>query len=99
MRDWFSLPTIRGEVANYVERAWSKRVPKAWEELLAASMKSGDFEVTLRVLMAMTAMVPSLTPARLRQAAETTPAALPGDMDLSQLSTGDLLRVTGRRQS
>jgi hypothetical protein len=96
MRDWFSLPTIRGDVAGYVERAWSARVPKAWEELLAASMNSGDLDVTLRVLMAMTAMVPSLTPARLRKAAEEPLGAPPGDIDLSQLSSEDLLRIAGR---
>jgi hypothetical protein len=96
VRDWFTLPRIHGDVAEYVEKAWSARIPKAWEEILSASMQSGDLETTLRILMAMTAMVPSLTPARLRQAVAAPPAALPAEPDLSHLSTEDLLRILER---
>jgi len=86
MKAWSSLRTIRGDVQTYIERAWSRRIPKVYEELLDASMKAGNVDASLRILMAMTAMSP-LTPARLKQVADDALQKLPDDIDLSHLLT------------
>jgi hypothetical protein len=98
MRAWSSLRTIRGDVQTYIEQSWSKRIPKAYEELLDASMKAGNVDASLRILIAMTAMSP-LTPARLKQVADDALAALPGNIDLSHIDDETLERITGKKLS
>jgi len=96
MRAWSTLRAIRGDVQTYIEQSWSRRIPKAYEELLDASMKAGNVDASLRILMAMTAMSP-LTPARLKQVADDALLKLPDDIDLSHLDDETLQRITGKK--
>jgi hypothetical protein len=96
MKAWSSLRTIRGDVQTYIEQPWSRRIPKAYEELLDASMKAGNVDASLRILVAMTAMSP-LTPARLKQVVDDALLKLPDDIDLSHLDDETLQRITGKK--
>jgi hypothetical protein len=81
---------------EYIRKSWSARIPKAYEELLDAAMRAGDHDGALRILMAMTAMVPSLTPARMREVDAGAVNPLRSSLDFSHVSTEDLYRLLGR---
>jgi len=56
MRTWYHIPLIKGDINEYIHRAWSKRIPRAYEELLDAAMRERQIDAALRVLVTMTAM-------------------------------------------
>jgi hypothetical protein len=59
MREWSSLPCVRGDVSEYIRKARTPKIVKAYEELVDAAMKAGSLDVALRILTTMTAMVPA----------------------------------------
>ncbi len=95
---WRKLKPIKGGVQDYIAEHWSRKIPRAYEQLLDAAMQAGNVQMSLSILMAMTAMSP-LTPARLRQIADNALASLPSGVDLSHVSTEDLVRLAGRAPS
>ncbi len=94
---WKRLKPITGSVEEYIAEHWSRKIPRAYEQLLHAAMEAGDVRMSLSILMAMTAMSP-LTPARLKQLAHNAIVPLPSDVDLSHISDEDLeLMLAGKK--
>jgi hypothetical protein len=86
-------PSVRGDVRAYIERVWTKKLPKIYESMLAAAMRDEHRPAAFEVLKAMT-LLSSLTPRRLQQSvASDMLAPLPSDVDLSHLSDETLHRL------
>jgi hypothetical protein len=88
---------VRGDPAEYIARVWARKIPRLWERIITDAQAGRPVSgIAFEVLKAMTLMVPSLTPARLRAGVGEAPGGLPSDIDLSHISTADLARLTRR---
>lgn len=94
---WAQLGNIRGDPREYIERVWSRKLPKMYERLLAAAMAGEKVDAALDILKAMTVVTRTLAPsANKALPADPTALGLPSDADLSHLSDEDLARVLHR---
>jgi hypothetical protein len=99
-RLWKAIPSIKEDAREYIERVWSRKIPRIYEVILAAA-QNGDFvnPMSLDILKTMTLMTRSLTPATLRADSNADALGLPSDVDLSHISTADLARMTRKELS
>lgn len=82
----------------YIADMWARSLPHEWEQLLDVAKLARDWDLVQRILTAMTAMTPALSPLKLRQIAQSAANDLPGDMaDLSAADDEMLAKLTGKR--
>jgi len=95
--EWNAIIGVRGDPAEYIARVWPRKIPRLWEKMIADALAGRPVSgIAFEVLKAMTLLVPSLTPVRLRAEVGEATSGLPSDIDLSHISTADLARLTRR---
>ena len=97
---WKQIPSLKEDARDYIERVWSRKIPRIYEVMFAAA-QAGDYVSAnaLDILKTMTLMTRSLTPANLRADSNADALGLPSDVDLSHISTADLARMTRKELS
>ena len=95
---WHSIGHVRGDPREYIEREWSRKIPKMYERLWAAAASGERIpDAALDILKAMTIITRTLAPAANKQmAVDPAILGLPSDADLSHLSDDELARVLRR---
>lgn len=95
---WRGYRPMLRDPREYIEREWSRKLPKVYERMLAATLAGERVpEMAFDVLKAMTVMCRTLAPQANKQLpADPTVLGLPSDADLSHLSDEELARVLRR---
>ena len=95
---WRGYRPLTSDPREYIERVWSRKLPKVYERMLAASLAGERVpDMALDLLKSMTVMCRTLAPQANKQLpADPTLLGLPSDADLSHLSDEDLAKVLRR---
>src|SRR6185437_1525414 len=99
MATWSLWKPVRGDPREYIEKTWTKRIPRIYEGLIKEAAAGNAIPpLVVELLKAMTLMC-SLSPERLKQKLdEDNPAlALPDKLEMSTVDSETLMKIAGRQ--